>query len=184
MTALGAGRWALGAVGCALLLAAMVPAPVVVAQETAPPPVGEDPAFDARARATAAQLRCPVCLGNSIQDSPSELAQDMRQLVREQLAAGKSEAEIKEYFVARYGEWVLLNPTAEGFNLVVWLLPGVLLVGGAVVVWAAVRKWTTGERERGRAGEGALPPSGSPALPSADDEYVRRVREEVGRGEP
>lgn len=168
-------RRSLSAVSC-LLIIGIVSAPGVLAQDVKAelPAVGEDPAFDAKARAVAEQLRCPVCLGNSIQDSPSELAGDMRDLVREQLAAGKSEAEVKKYFVARYGEWVLLNPTAEGFNLVVWVLPGMLLVGGAVVVWVAVKKWAAaGGRARLEAAES-----------SAADDYIKRVREEVGRGEP
>jgi len=92
--------------------------------------------------ALASELRCPVCQGNSIQDSPSELAQQMRDLIRDQLRAGKTPDEVRAYFVAKYGEWILLSPRAEGLNLIVYLIPlAAILVGGAVV-WRAVRRWT------------------------------------------
>lgn len=71
-----------------------------------------DPVLEARTNAVAAQLRCPVCQGVSIQDSPAELAQQMRDLVREQLRTGKSPDEVKAYFVSKYGEWILLQPRA------------------------------------------------------------------------
>lgn len=102
-----------------------------------------DPVLDERTRQVAAVLRCPVCQGNSIEDSPSELAQEMKGVVRDQLAAGKSPEEVKRYFVDKYGEWILLEPKASGFNLVVYLLPLAAVLAGGVVVWRAVRKWTT-----------------------------------------
>ena len=105
-------------------------------------PVSTDTLLEARTRAVAAQLRCPVCQGNSIEDSPSELAQDMKGVVREQLASGKSPDEVKQYFIAKYGEWILLEPKASGFNLVVYALPMVMVLIGGVVVWRAVKKWT------------------------------------------
>lgn len=102
-----------------------------------------DPVLEERTRQVAAVLRCPVCQGNSIQDSPSELAQEMKGVVRDQLAAGKSPEEVKQYFVDKYGEWILLEPEASGFNLVVYLLPLAAVLAGGVVIWRAVRKWTT-----------------------------------------
>jgi cytochrome c-type biogenesis protein CcmH len=107
------------------------------------PPRGSaaDSVLEARTTAVAAQLRCVVCQGLSIQDSPSELAQQMRGLVREQLAAGKSEREVRDYFIARYGEWILLSPRPTGFNLLVYLLPGLALVGGGVMIVMVARRW-------------------------------------------
>lgn len=90
----------------------------------------------------AAQLRCPVCQGLSIQDSPTELALEMRAVIREQLAEGRSPEEVKEYFVSKYGEWVLLEPKPEGFNLAVYALPIGALLLGAGVVGLSVRRWT------------------------------------------
>lgn len=109
---------------------------------TAPAAVPLDTALERRTTAVASELRCVVCQGLSIQDSPSELAQQMRRVVREQLAAGKSETEVIDYFVSKYGEWILLSPRPEGFNLVAYLLPVAFLVGGAAAVVLAVRRWS------------------------------------------
>jgi cytochrome c-type biogenesis protein CcmH/NrfF len=101
-----------------------------------------DPQLEALTSTVAAQLRCPVCQGVSIQDSPSELAQQMRTVVKEQLASGKSPDEVKDYFISKYGEWILLEPKASGFNLLVYALPWVLVVGGLVFLAFVVKKWT------------------------------------------
>ena len=98
--------------------------------------------FDARVREVASQLRCPVCQGESIQDSPAELARDMRGVVRDMLMAGSTPEEVKAYFVERYGEWILLQPRPTGFNLTVYILPAVALLGGAILVLLLARKWT------------------------------------------
>lgn len=66
----------------------------------------------------------------------------MRDVVRQQLADGRTEAQVKEYFVARYGEWILMTPPARGFNWLVYVLPVLVLCGGAVLVARAVRRWT------------------------------------------
>ncbi len=105
-------------------------------------PVSNDPVLEEKTRMVASELRCPVCQGNSIQDSPSELAQEMKGVVRDQLASGKSPDEVKQYFIAKYGEWILLEPKASGFNLVVYLLPLVVVAVGGLVIWRAVKKWT------------------------------------------
>jgi cytochrome c-type biogenesis protein CcmH len=88
----------------------------------------------------ASELRCPVCQGNSIQDSPSELAQQMRDLIRDQLRAGKTPDEVRAYFVDKYGEWILLAPKAQGLNLIVYLVPFVAILVGGFVVWRTVRR--------------------------------------------
>ena len=101
-----------------------------------------DSALERRTSEVASRLRCPVCQGLSVQDSPSQLAQELRAVVRDQLRAGKTPDEVTRYFVERYGEWVLLEPTRAGFNWLVYLLPlGLLLAGGGVIV-LAVRRWT------------------------------------------
>lgn len=103
--------------------------------------------LDDSVRAVSSQLRCPVCQGESIQESPSELAAAMRQVVREQLAAGRSSEQVKAYFVGKYGEWILLQPKATGVNLTVYVMPVVLLVGGAVFILVAVKRWTRSPAE-------------------------------------
>ena len=101
-----------------------------------------DSALEARTSAVAAQLRCPVCQGLSIQDSPSELSQQMRSLVKDQLKAGKSPDEVKAYFVSKYGEWILLEPKPRGFNLLVYALPVLLVAGGIGLIAVMVKRWT------------------------------------------
>src|SRR3972149_794906 len=90
---------------------------------------GED--IEEQLRAIASGLRCPVCQNLSVADSTSELALEMRALIRDQLRAGKRPDEIRAYFVSKYGEWILLSPTPRGFGLLVWVLPGL----GAVVAF-------------------------------------------------
>ena len=102
----------------------------------------QDSVLEARVREVASELRCPVCQGESIQDSPAALAQEMRAIVREQLGAGRSPAEVKAYFVDKYGEWILLRPKAQGWNMLVYVLPLVVLLLGAAVIARAMRRWT------------------------------------------
>lgn len=106
-----------------------------------------DAALEARVRDVSTQLRCPVCQGLSLQDSPSELSQEMKDVVREQLASGKSKDEVLQYFVGKYGEWILLEPKPTGFNLAVYALPVLMLAGGALLVTFAVRRWTSAGHE-------------------------------------
>ena len=86
------------------------------------------PDIEEETRAVSAELRCVVCQNLSVADSPSEMAQQMRASVREQLQAGKSPQEIKDFFVSKYGEWVLLKPTDTGFNRLLWWLPLTVLI--------------------------------------------------------
>jgi len=120
-----------------LLFAAFVRAPAL-SQRTAVDSVQ----LEKRTSAVAAELRCPVCQGLSIQDSPSELALQMRGVVRDQLAAGRTPDEVKRYFVEKYGEWILLEPQAQGFNILVYVLPIAAVLGGIAIVATAVRRWS------------------------------------------
>lgn len=95
-----------------------------------------------RTHAIAAQLRCPVCQGLSLADSQSELSLQMRGVITEQLRAGKTDAQVIDYFVAKYGEWILLEPKARGFNLIAYFLPLIMLAAGIGVIYMSVRKWT------------------------------------------
>lgn len=132
------------AVLVAVLTAAVPAVPRWVAGQTpgAGGAISDSAALEAQVSALASELRCPVCQGLSIQDSPTELATEMKALIREQLAAGRSAEEVKEYFVDRYGEWVLLQPRPSGFNLVVYALPWLGVLAGAVVIAISVRRWT------------------------------------------
>jgi cytochrome c-type biogenesis protein CcmH len=128
-------------------LAAQTSAQPVATRPTASAPA--DSALDAATRSLASELRCPVCQGLSVQDSPSELAQQMRDVVRQQLENGKSPDEVKDYFVARYGQWILMTPPAAGFNWLVYSLPAVVLVIGAGMLVVLVRRWTAVPHEAG-----------------------------------
>ncbi|HEV8411211.1 MAG TPA: cytochrome c-type biogenesis protein [Gemmatimonadaceae bacterium] len=108
----------------------------------APQQTQADSVLEARTAVVASQLRCPVCQGLSIQDSPSELSQQMRAVVKDQLREGKTPEEVKAYFISKYGEWILLEPPAHGINIFVYALPLLVIAAGLGVIVVAVRKWT------------------------------------------
>jgi cytochrome c-type biogenesis protein CcmH len=126
--------------GVAMPVVAPLPAQGIPADTT--PRTPADSALEARTSAVASQLRCPVCQGLSIQDSPSDLSQSMRAVVREQLAQGKTPEQVKAYFVSKYGEWILLAPSAHGFNLLAYAVPLLVVFGGGAGIVIAVRRWT------------------------------------------
>lgn len=97
-----------------------------------------DPALEARARQISEELRCLVCQNQSIDASDAQLAKDLRLLVRERIAAGDSDDAVRDFLVARYGEFVLLRPRAHGVGLILWVLPLALLLiagGGLFMVF-------------------------------------------------
>ncbi len=121
-----------------ILCLALAAAPALAVQ---PDEVLSDPALEARARQISHDLRCPVCQGETIDDSNAPISRDLRLLVRERLMAGDSDAEVVDYIVARYGEFVLFNPRASGSGLILWLAgPAMLLVGGALAFALTRRK--------------------------------------------
>src|SRR5579864_9649129 len=79
--------------------------------------------LDQRVHDVASQLKCPVCQGESVADSPSTISQQMRAVIRQQLQSGKSEQEVIQYFVDRYGEQIVWSPPWQGFTLLAWLVP-------------------------------------------------------------
>ena len=100
----------------------------------------KDPALEARARAISRGLRCLVCQNQSIDDSNADLAHDLRMIVRERLSAGDSDAQVKAYLVARYGDFVLLDPPFEARTLILWLGPALVLLLGAGGIYAALHR--------------------------------------------
>jgi len=93
--------------------------------------------LDDRVHEIASGLRCPVCQNLSVADSPSRLAGEMRSEIQTQLQEGHTPEEIRAFFVARYGEWILLAPSRRGLNLVPWLVPVIGVLAGAVI-WASL----------------------------------------------
>jgi len=106
-------------------------------------PVGDtfsDPAMEQRARNLQRQLRCLVCQGESVDESGSPFSADVRHLVRQQIADGKSDQQIEDYLVDRYGDFILMKPPLQADTWLLWLAPfGVLLLGGAVA-WVTIKK--------------------------------------------
>jgi cytochrome c-type biogenesis protein CcmH len=105
-----------------------------------PDEIMADTAKEARARELSRELRCMVCQNQSIDDSDAPLARDLRLLVRERIAAGDSDAQVTDFLVARYGEFVLLKPRLNLHTLLLWLLPPLALAGGALAIWAHGRR--------------------------------------------
>ena len=130
-------------------------------------------ALDEKAHQVSGLLRCPVCQGLAVADSPAEMAVNMKRQVRDLLSRGYTEEQILQYFELSYGQFVLLRPKFQGVNVLVWLLPlGALLLGFAVVV-SKMKKLSA-------APAAPVMPSQKPEV--ADDPYLAQVRELVGGG--
>ena len=102
-----------------------------------------DPAQEARAREVSKDLRCLVCRNENIDDSNADLARDLRLLVRERIVAGDSNEEVKDFLVARYGEYVLLNPTKGGANWLLWGAGPLMLIAGLGIAGVFLRRRST-----------------------------------------
>jgi cytochrome c-type biogenesis protein CcmH len=94
----------------------------------------KDPAQEAHARSLFHQVRCVVCQNESIDDSEAELAHDLRQLIRSQVAAGKSDAEIQAFLVSKYGDFILLKPRFNTMTAVIWVVPFAIVVTGVTLL--------------------------------------------------
>jgi cytochrome c-type biogenesis protein CcmH len=105
-----------------------------------PDEIMSDPAKESRARDLSRELRCMVCQNQSIDDSEAPLARDLRLLVRERIAAGDSNAQVLDFLVARYGEFVLLKPRLEPHTFLLWLVPPLALAGGGLALWMQNRR--------------------------------------------
>lgn len=128
------------------------------------------PPSDDEVNAIAHQLYCPVCENVPLDVCPTEACAQWRATIREKLAAGWSEAQIKDYFVEQYGARVLATPPARGLNWLVYILPPAAFLAGAYVLYRAFRSW-------GKPIEAA----GSAVPDASDDPYVARLEEELRR---
>lgn len=99
-----------------------------------------DPVLEARARALSAELRCLVCQNQSIDASDAQFARDIRVVLRERLLAGDSDGEALDFLVARYGQFILLKPQFNATTALLWLAPPLLLIGGAALAVAVMRR--------------------------------------------
>jgi cytochrome c-type biogenesis protein CcmH len=147
--------------GPLLLVALLFAAPALAAGPEAPPlgepaPLGPPLSGAALDRATeevSALMRCPVCQGLSVADSPATSAVDLKAEVRRQLALGYTEEQVIASFERSYGEFIRLEPKAEGFNWLVWLAPLAALLAGAAVVYRRVRPASGAEMAQARSDE-------------------------------
>lgn len=141
---------------------------LVLAQGYAPPRQGQDPLDaqrEARVQAIGKQLRCAVCQGVSIADSPASMARAQLDKVRELVTEGKSDQDIYDYFVERYGEWALMEPRKSGVTLGLWVAPLLLLLVGVLLILGSTHKPA---------------PAGPPeAPPAATDDYLAQVRADL-----
>ena len=151
-----------------LVLGLVVLTPAFPWAAVQPDEVLRNPVLEARARGLSQQLRCMVCQNESIDESDAPLAHDLRVLVRERLQAGDSDAQVLDFLVARYGEFVLLKPRLSWRTAMLWgLPPGLLLIGITLLVGAAARR-------RGRAQEVA------PNLTAAEQARLKKILADTG----
>ena len=128
----------------ALVLAAIASSSSLAVQ---PEEMLRDPKLEARARELSRELRCMVCQNQSIDESEAPLARDLRLLVRERLTKGDTDQQVLDFLVVRYGEFVLLKPPLESKTIILWALPPVALLAGAISLFFAVRRRRTVQLE-------------------------------------
>lgn len=138
-----------------------------VAQDVEPPAPSDD-----QVNAIAKQLYCPVCENVPLDVCPTTACAQWRALIREKLADGWSESQIKDYFVQQYGDRVLATPPARGINWLVYIVPPAAIVAGAFILFSALRAWYRPAPPSEQPGEKTQPPA---------DEYVARLEEELRR---
>ncbi len=125
---------------------------------------------DDEVNAIASQLYCPVCENTPLDVCPTEACRQWRLLIRDQLIEGKSETEIKQYFVENYGARVLAEPPRTGLNWLVYILPPVIILLGAFILFSNLRSWT-------RSSKTPAPPA--PDNARSQDDYIRKLEEEL-----
>src|SRR5437868_7311127 len=128
--------------------------------------------LDEQVQDVASQLKCPVCQGESVANSPALIAQQMRGVIRQQLQSGKSEQEVIAYFVDRYGQQIAWSPPWQGFTLLAWLVPIALLLIGGLLLFFTLRDWHASSRSHTEM-EGGI------ELTSIDEADLQHYREQL-----
>lgn len=132
----------------------------------------DEPPTDDEVNAVAKELYCPVCENVPLDVCPTQACVQWRQVIRDKLTEGWSEAEIKNYFVAQYGDRVLAEPPRRGLNWLVYVLPPAFILAGAFVLYRAFQAWHVPDEEQADAEKASVSP---------EDEYVARLEEELER---
>ncbi|WIG57418.1 MAG: hypothetical protein OJF49_000162 [Ktedonobacterales bacterium] len=133
--------------------------------------------LDQHVYSIANQLQCPVCNGESVADSPSPVAQEIRSVIREQIIEGKSDQQILSYFHQHYGDSILESPPKQGFTSLIWLAPIIMLLAGLVLLWSVAREWNARPKLAGDPDTGA-----DTVLELTADErqrYLRQLQHEL-----
>lgn len=131
--------------------------------------------IDDQVKEIAYLLMCPVCQGQSVGESNSNLAHDMRDIIRKQLEEGKSKEEILAYFVNSYGESILASPPPKGINWLLWLLPGIAIVFGGLGIILFLYKSQSNKNDDKHTSENTRP--------EVDNDYIKRIEEELEKGD-
>ena len=150
-------------IACGVFLA---PRDLALAQDPQPTP------SDNEVNRVAKQLFCPVCENIPLDVCPTQACHEWRELIRQKIAEGWSDEQIKEYFALQYGDRVLSEPPRRGLNWLVYLLPPVFFLGGAVLLFSVLRRM-----RKSAAAAPAAQPAGEPAA----DPYLKQVEEELNR---
>jgi cytochrome c-type biogenesis protein CcmH len=129
--------------------------------------------LDQRVYDVASQLKCLVCQGESVADSPATLSQQMRGIIRQQLQSGQSEQEVIQYFESRYGDRILWSPPWQGFTLLAWLVPIALLLGGTLLLFIVLRDWQT------RSAKGLTEENGRTELEDIEEKDMEYYRQQL-----
>jgi cytochrome c-type biogenesis protein CcmH len=140
---------------------------IALAQDTTP--------TDDEVNAVAKQLYCPVCENTPLDVCPTEACRQWRDLIRQQLGDGWTEDQIKQYFVANYGERVLAEPPRQGFNWLVYLIPPAIILAGVIVLFRALKQWTKPKTASASPGDAR----GGASSNKNKDGYVARLEEEL-----
>lgn len=148
-----------------LMLAVIAAWPASPSHAISPDEMLADKTLEKRAREISVGLRCLVCQNQSIDDSDAPLARDLRVLVRERLVAGDSDSEVRDFVVARYGEFVLLKPPLSTKTLLLWFMPLLALLGAGAILWTSFRPRP--------AAEGPLQAATDPGRSLTPDEQAR-----------
>jgi len=130
--------------------------------------VQDETALDIQVREISKTLRCTVCQTENIWESGAPLAQQMRDVVRERLKLGHSPEDIQEYFLSRYGDYIMMKPPTHGVNWVLWLAPFILLFGGGILLYKEVIGWIR---------RTPAPPTDPP--PPLDEQARQRIEREL-----
>ncbi|WP_392337262.1 cytochrome c-type biogenesis protein CcmH [Loktanella salsilacus] len=127
-----------------ILIFLLMAGPVFAVQ---PSEILSDPALESRAREISAGLRCPVCQNESIDESNAPISHELRVLLRERLVAGDTDEQVVDFLVARFGEFILLNPDRQGANLILWAAAPAMLLIALLVGWLTIRRRAPAEQQ-------------------------------------